>query len=93
VIRVSTKGKRDVFPARNSYRWSPKEQSVILLCTIKVRSPHIARQGLDTLLERQNIPDHLPDTVRVCQTDALGFRNQEMFEQLTNAFESEPCRT
>lgn len=30
-------------PAKGTYRWSHEEQSVILLCTIKVCSPGIAR--------------------------------------------------
>ena len=60
---------------KGTYRWSPEEQSVISLRTIKVCSPGIACEGFDTLLERQDVPDHLPDTVRVRQTDAFGFRN------------------
>ena len=60
---------------KDTYRWSPEEQSVISLRTIKVCSPGIAREGFDALLERQDVPDHLPDTVRIRQTDAFGFRN------------------
>ena len=62
-------------PQKGTYRWSPEEQSVIFLRTIKVCSPSIAREGFDTLLERQDVPDHLPDPIRVRQTDAFGFRN------------------
>ena len=63
-----------------TYRRGPEEQRVILLCAIKVCPPGVTREGFDTLLERQDVPDHLPNTVRVCQTNALSFRNQEVFK-------------
>ena len=77
---------------RSSYRCGPEEQGIILLRTIEVCSPGIARKGLNTLLQRQYVPDHLPDTIRICQTNAFSFRNQEMLEQLANPFEGEPYR-
>jgi hypothetical protein len=58
-----------------TYRRSPEEQSVISFRTVKVYSPGIAREGFDTLLEGQDVPDHLPDPVRVHQMEAFGFRN------------------
>jgi len=77
-IRSGHRSKRILH--KDTYRRSPEEQSVISLRTIKVCSPSIAREGFDTLLERQDVPDHLPDTVRVRQTDAFSFPNQEMFK-------------
>lgn len=66
---------QDASLAKGTYRWSLEEQSVVLLRTIKVCSPGIAREGLDTLLERQDVPDHLPDAIRVRQTDLFSFGN------------------
>ena len=62
----------------------------MLLGAIEVRSPGIAREGFDALLERQDVSNHLPNAVRVCQTNTPGFLNREVFEQLTDSFESKP---
>ena len=43
----------------------------MLLGAIEVRSPGIAREGFDALLERQDVSNHLPNAVRVCQTNTL----------------------
>jgi hypothetical protein len=88
-LRTGSACKRQyASPTNGTHRWGPKEQRIIFLRAIKVRPSGIAREGFDTLLERQDVPDHLPDAVRVCQTNTLGFRNQEIFEQLAYAFES-----
>ena len=80
----------DALSTYGTYRRGPEEQRVIPLRAIEVCSPGVAREGFDTLLERQDGPNHLPHSVRVCQTNTLGFRNQEVFKQLSDSFESEP---
>ena len=62
----------------------------MLLGVIEVRSPGIAREGFDALLERQDVSILLPNAVRVCQTNTPGPLNREAFEQLIDSFESEP---
>ena len=57
---------------------------------MEICSPGVAREGFDALLKRQDVPNHLPHPVRVCQTNTLGFRNQEVFKQLADFFEGEP---
>ena len=62
----------------------------MFLGAIEVRSPGIAREGFDALLECQGVSNHLPNAVRVFQTNTPGFLNREVFKQLTDSFESEP---
>ena len=78
--RLSTCTQHPSSAARDTYRWGPEKEGVIFLRTVKVCPPGIARKGFDALLECQDVPDHLPDTVRVGQTNPFGFRNQEMLK-------------
>ena len=48
----------------------------MFLDAIEVRSPGIARERFDALLERQYVSNHLPNAVRVCQTITPGFLNE-----------------